>query len=110
MNVLEFLVKGSARKPYLVTFTKENGNLNAFCTCPAGENGQYCKHRFGILSGSTKCIESNNSEQVTVVQSWLQGSDLELALIELAESEHEYDRVKKRLSSAKKNVAKAMRI
>lgn len=109
MNVIEFLVKGSALEPYRVTFTKENDNLNAFCTCPAGENGQYCKHRFGILSGGTKFIESNNLEKVAVVQSWLPGSDLEEVLMELAESEHEYDHAKKRLSAAKKNVAKAMR-
>lgn len=108
MNVIEFLVKGSAPEPYRVTFTKENDNLNAYCTCPAGENGQYCKHRLGILSGSIILIESKNKEQVTVVQSWLPGSDLEEALMELAAAEHEHDHAKKRLSIAKKNMAKAM--
>ncbi len=109
MQIIKFLVKGSAPTPYRVTFSKENDNLNAYCTCPAGENGQYCKHRFSILSGSTSFIESDNSEQVEVVRSWLPGSDVEVALMELAEAEHEHDHAKKRLSLAKKSVAKAMR-
>lgn len=109
MNKLEFLVKGSRPEPYHVTFTKDGDNLNAFCTCPAGENGQYCKHRFSILAGSKKSILSDNANDVSVVQSWLPGSDLELAFSELAEAEHVYDHAKRRLSLAKKNVAKAMR-
>ena len=102
MKEIAFLVQGSDPKPYNVSFSKEGDNLNAFCTCPAGENGQYCKHRFGIPSGSQTSIISNNGDQVAVVQSWLPGSDLEEALIELAEAEHEHDHAKKRLSQAKK--------
>lgn len=109
MKKVEFLVQGSASEPYLVTFTKEGDNLNAFCTCPAGENGQYCKHRFGILSGSEKSIVSENKAQVPIIESWLPGSDVEAALMTLAEAEHEHDHAKKRLSLAKKGVAKAMR-
>lgn len=109
MKTIEFLVKGSSPDPYHVTFTKDGDNLNAFCTCPAGENGQYCKHRFSILSGSENSVVSENKEQVATVQSWLPGSDLEVALMDLAEAEHEYDHAKKHLSKAKKNVAKAMR-
>ena len=77
--------------------------------CPAGEHGQYCKHRFRILSGSKENIVGENTEQVKIVQSWLPGSDLEQTLMKLAEAEHEYDHAKKRLSQAKKNVAKAMK-
>jgi len=87
----------------------EPNNLNAFCTCPAGDNGQYCKHRFGILSGNTKSIVSENQGDVSIIQSWLPGSDLEKALKEMAEAEHESDLARKRLSLAKKMVAKAMR-
>jgi len=109
MDVIKFLVQGSAPAPYRVTFTKTKTNLNAFCTCPAGDNGQYCKHRFGILSGSTKSIVSDNQNEVTIVQSWLPGSDVGKSLIEMTEAEHECDLAKKRLSLAKKKVAKAMR-
>jgi uncharacterized Zn finger protein len=109
MDKIVFEVKGSAPEPYQVTFTKNENNINAFCTCPAGENGQYCKHRFAIMAGDAKAVVSSNRDQVTVVTSWLPGSDLEQAMMELAEAEHAHDKAKKRLTSAKKNVAKAMR-
>lgn len=109
MQEVTFLVKGSSPEPYKVTFTKNNNNLNAFCTCPAGENGQYCKHRFAIMAGDNKAVISSNKDQVMVVKSWLPGSDIEEALMELAEAEHEYDNAKKRLTAVKKSIAKAMR-
>ena len=109
MKEIEFLVQGSAPEPYRVTFIKDKNNLNAFCTCPAGENGQYCKHRFAILAGDAKAITSKNKDQVATVRGWLPGTDLESALIELAEAEHEYDTAKKRLTIVKKRIAQAMR-
>lgn len=65
--------------------------------------------RFGILSGSTTSIVSNNQNEVPIIQSWLPGSDVEETLKEVVEAEHECDLAKKRLSLAKKKVAKAMR-
>jgi len=109
MREIEFLVQGSAPEPYRVTFTKDQNNLNAYCTCPAGENGQYCKHRFAILSGDGKAIVSENKDQVKTVKAWLPGTDLENALIDLAQAEHEYDEAKERLTAAKRRVAVAMR-
>ncbi|HIP68952.1 MAG TPA: hypothetical protein EYH06_10265 [Chromatiales bacterium] len=107
MQKITFLVKGSSPEPYRVTFTKKNSNLNAFCTCPAGEHGQYCKHRFAIMAGDNKAVISPNKNQAMVVKSWLSGSDVEEALMKLAEAEHEYDKAKRRLSAAKKSIAKA---
>jgi len=110
MDAIIFLVQGSAPEPYRVTFTKTKNNLNAFCTCPAGDKGQYCKHRFAILSGSTASIVSENQDKVALVLSWLPGSDVEKALEEVAEAEQECDLAKKRLTLAKKKVPKAMRL
>jgi uncharacterized Zn finger protein len=109
MDQIEFLVQGLAPEPYETTFTRSGNNINAFCTCPAGENGQYCKHRFGILAGDSRAVVSANKDEVLIVQSWLPGSDLEEALMQMAEAEHDYDQAKKRLSEAKKGVARAMR-
>lgn len=109
MEEIIFLVKGSSPEPYKVAFTQEKNNINAFCTCPAGEHGQYCKHRFAIMAGDNKAVISSNKEQVMIVKSWLPGSDLEEALMELAEAEHEHDKAKKRLTAAKKSIARAMK-
>lgn len=110
MQEILFEVQGSASEPYTVVFMKHSdNNLSAFCTCPAGENGQYCKHRFNILDGQTKGIISNNLDDVKIIQSWLPGSDIEEALIKMRELEVELEKVKKALSTAKKEVARAMR-
>jgi len=109
MEDIQFLVQGSASEPYKVRFEKSGRNVNAFCTCPAGANGQYCKHRFNIMAASRKGIVSANGDLVATVKSWLQGSDIEQALSELAEAEHEHEQAKARLKKAKIGIAAAMR-
>jgi hypothetical protein len=109
MEEIRFLVQGSAKEPYRVTFRKNGNNLSAYCTCPAGENGQYCKHRINILSGITHGIVSGNEPTVQVITSWLQGTDVEVALSGFIEAEKQYERAKLELSAAKKRLAKAFR-
>ena len=110
MEEISFKVQGSASEPYETVFIKRTDtNLSAYCSCPAGQKGQYCKHRFSILDGLTKDITSNNIEQVETVQLWLPGTDLESALLKMRQLETEAMRIKKNLASAKKDVAKAMR-
>jgi len=110
MQEISFEVQGSASVPYGVVFVKRTKtNLSAYCSCPAGENGQYCKHRFYILDGITKGIVSDNLDDVKIVQTWLVGTDIEEALIKMRKLEVEAVRIKKELSAAKKDVAKAMR-
>jgi hypothetical protein len=110
VDEVKFRVQGSAEQPYEVHFINHgDGNLSAYCTCPAGENGQYCKHRFSIIDGKTKGIVSDNAEHVAVVVSWIPGSDIEAALRVVREAESEAAAAKKRVSQAKKDLARAMR-
>lgn len=109
METIQFLVQGSADEPYEVTFQKAGNNLSAFCTCAAGQNGQYCKHRFQILEGNTEGIVSGNIEQVSAVAAWLPGTDVAEAMAALDAAEREFDRAKKVVTNAKKNLALAMR-
>jgi uncharacterized Zn finger protein len=109
MNELIFLVQGSAKEPYKVTFQKRDNNLSAYCTCPAGDNGQYCKHRFSILGGISDGIVSGNEPDVEVVTSWLTGTDVEAALNDLMNSEEQFEIAKTNLASAKKRLARAFR-
>jgi SWIM zinc finger len=110
MDEIGFDVQGSAPEPYRVTFVrKSQTNLAAYCTCPAGINGQYCKHRFAILDGVEAGVVSPNVDAVKTVQSWLSGTDVEKALGRVREIEKEADRIKKELSLAKHELAKAMR-
>jgi SWIM zinc finger len=109
MEMREFLVQGSSPEPYKVTFTRDGSNLSAYCTCPAGENGMYCKHRFNILKGSSKGIISPNIADVEIVASWLVGTDVEAAIKTVKNFEKEVEQIKKQLSAAKKELARAMR-
>ena len=110
MLEISFAVQGSAAVPYRVVFVKRSDNkLSAYCSCPAGGNGQYCKHRFNILDGQAKGIVSDNLNDVMVVQSWLTATDVEKALVKMRKLEAEAEKIKKALSAAKKDVAQAMR-
>ena len=108
MEEICFLVQGSAEEPYKVTFRKKGNNLSAYCTCPAGENGQHCKHRINILCGITHRIVSGNEAKVQVVTSWLPGTDVEVALSAVLEAEKQYEVAKMKLSAAKKQLAKRL--
>lgn len=108
MEDICFLVQGAAEEPYEVTFKKNGSNLSAYCTCPAGDNGQCCKHRFRILDGCDDGIVSDNKEEVIIVKSWLSGTDVEAALNEVAEKERALEKVKQDLSAAKKKLARIM--
>ena len=110
MEQVRFEVQGSAAEPYHVVFTRHSEtNLSARCSCPAGVNGQYCKHRFNILEGSLEGISSGNDGDVKIVQGWLPGTDVEAAMLKVGELEMQAERIKKQLAAAKKEVAKAMR-
>lgn len=54
-------------------------------------------------------IVSENSEQIQTVVAWLPGTDVAEALAALDAAEREFDRVKKIVTNAKKNLASAMR-
>jgi hypothetical protein len=109
MKEFIFFVQGSAKEPYKVTFRKTGNNLSAYCTCPAGDNGQYCKHRFNIFGGITDGIVSGNETGVEEVTSWLAGTDVEVALNNVMNAEEQFEIAKLKLSEAKKQLAKAFR-
>lgn len=109
MNKSTFCVQGSAKEPYKVSFRKIDNNLSANCTCPAGVNGQYCKHRLNILGGLTEGIVSGNELDVEVATAWLTGTDVEAALNSFMSAEERFENAKRKFSLAKKQLAKAFR-
>ncbi|MEI6972391.1 MAG: SWIM zinc finger family protein [bacterium] len=108
METIQFKVQGSASEPYATVFKRDGENLTAHCTCPAGEVGQYCKHRLRILSGETEGIVSGNERDVITVQSWLKGTDVETALNDVAQAERRFDEAKRELDKSKKKLARAL--
>ena len=110
MQEATFLIQGSADEPYIVRFIRKSPtNLSAYCSCPAGQNGQYCKHRTTILAGDDCNVVSNNIADIARVQEWSKGTDIQSALNEIHEFEHQLFELKELLKKSKKKLAIAMR-
>ena len=108
MEELTFRVKGSSSDPYEVIVIKDGDSLTALCSCPAGQHGNFCKHRIGILDGKTRGIVSDNADSVPTVVGWLAGTDVEAALAEVRAVEKNKDAGKDELATAKRKLARAM--
>lgn len=106
MQELTFQVRGSSARPYEVVIIKDGDSLTALCSCPAGQHGNFCKHRIGILDGETSAIVSDNADSVATAVAWLAGTDVEAALTEVREAEKQAD--KAALATAKRKLARAM--
>lgn len=107
-TTIVFRVQGSQPEPYEVVFERlSSKNMRARCNCQAGDFGLICKHRIKILEGNAQGIESSNKSDVQVVQSWLQGTDVSSALLELKFLEVEAERLKNEIAAARKRLAAA---
>lgn len=109
MQEIKFMYRGSASKPYVIRIVKSSEDeLSAFCNCEAASQGMHCKHRIGILFGDKSKLVKPNDDDLTLVQTWLVGTRLELALTNLRDLEAEEARLKIAVSDAKKHLAKVM--
>ncbi len=105
---MEYLVKSkSSGTEYLIeVFPTDDGPVIT-CTCPAGENGQYCKHRFALIRGDEKELVQS-SHPVADLQAMVAGSRLEAAINEMLAQEKAVQREQSKLRSIKKAVARIM--
>lgn len=101
MERMEFVVQGSEVEPYRVTIERFGANLNAYCTCAAGSNGQYCKHRFRILSGNPEGVVAPDLSKLRAAVDWLVDTDVESALRGLIAAEDQLVAAKMTLTQAK---------
>ena len=103
-----FLVQGSAKEPYKVTFRMRTNGMSASCTCPAGENGQLCKHRLNLLGGMVDGLIGENSQDIETVVSWLSETGVGFALNEVVQAEEQFEIAKRKLATAKKQLLKIL--
>lgn len=95
-------------EPDEVDFHRESDKLKAFCTCRAGENRTYCKHRLNLLAGSKRNIVSGNASDVAVIQKWLSGTPLEATIAEYNNAEADVEAAKNALTAVKRELARVM--
>jgi hypothetical protein len=109
MEELRFRIQGSQPDPYEIRIIRRNDrNVSAYCTCLAGENGQHCKHRIGILSGEPIGLIDGTAADVAMAVSWIRGLDIESIIQQLRASEQEFEAAKAKIAQLKKALAKAM--
>ena len=104
----EFSVQGTAEVPYRVIFEKTGRNLNAYCTCAAGSNGQSCKHRLRIFSGNPEGLVGGDIHMLNIVADWIVGTDVEYFLKELIKAEDMYDAARRDLADAKRRFVESL--
>ena len=110
VKTIVFIVQGSGRKPYEVTFKFDGKKLIARCTCIAARNRLACKHRLSILRGKTDGIISENKHQVsTIASSWLPGTQVEAALKNVEACEKKLKTLRRPDKQAKEELACAKR-
>ena len=73
---LTFLIQGSAKEPYEVSFWKDGRNLTTSCTCEAGKNGLSCKHRFALMDADVTNLVRGNIEDVSHLQQMIMDTDV----------------------------------
>ena len=108
MERVEFIVEGSKGDEYQVVFELYDRNINAYCTCQAGQNGLYCKHRFAMMDGDVTTLLSDNVGDVIKLKGMLAGSDVEAAYQKVLNAQKIHDVSKWQLTEAKKALARAM--
>ena len=102
-------VYGSEGDIYEVAFTILSGKALASCTCKAGSNGQFCKHRLALLAGDMdRLVDKSKASDVKDVLGWPEFSTILDQVSRLHEIEAQIDELEKAKSALKKSVAKAL--
>ena len=67
MHNLAINIVGSSGTPYVINLGTSGNELVISCSCPAGENGKFCKHAGQLLEGDLSSI-NDSSEKTAVTQ------------------------------------------
>jgi DNA polymerase-3 subunit epsilon len=76
-EVLCFSVRGSTGNVYEITGRKVAENLRVSCTCQAGQNSIWCKHRTALLDGDVSDLLSGTVANVEKRAEWAIGAEVE---------------------------------
>ena len=107
--LLELLVEGSSGDHYEVTFSREGNVFRTFCTCQAGQNGTYCKHRVALMEGDLKNLLGERRGDLTErIASMMQGTEVEQAHQRFKAVQAAHVVAQDDLARAKKAFSKAM--
>ena len=106
MTRVEFQIVGSQGDLYDVAFEVGEGIGRASCTCQAGMNRQFCKHRTALLDGEISSLRSANATHVAELKALLEGTDLAIAYAQVLTATKAHEETKRSLDAAKKQLAR----
>jgi DNA polymerase-3 subunit epsilon len=76
-EALRFLVKGSTGNIYEITARRTTNQLRMTCTCQAGQNHIWCKHRTALLDGDVSNLVSGTESDIKRLSDWSLGVAVE---------------------------------
>lgn len=101
-------VLGSEGDVYRVSFARGDSGIKVFCTCKAGLNGQFCRHRLALLAGDRSgMVDPSASQPLDEALSWPEFVSIKAEIVKLQEVQGQIEALEKTKSSLKRIVAKA---
>ena len=84
---LHFDVEGSTGNTYKIVAWRTERHFRMTCTCDAGKNCCFCKHRDALLNGIVDHLLSNNTTDVTKLIEMIKGTEAERLFLKVRELE-----------------------
>lgn len=101
-------VTGSKGDIYRVSFTRGENGVRVQCTCKAGENGQFCRHRLALLAGDRfAMVDAGASSALDEALSWPEFVSIKQEIVKLQGVQEQIEALEKIKASLKRVVAKA---
>lgn len=101
-------VTGSEGDVYRVSFARGENGVKVQCTCKAGVNGQFCRHRLALLAGDRSAmVDRGASSALDEALAWPEFVSIKAEIVKLQEVQEQIESLEKVKSSLKRMVAKA---
>ena len=111
MKTAEFNVKGSEGDLYQIAFVQAPQGLIVSCTCKAGQNGMFCRHRLQLLAGDFSELQDKTKvQELNEVLNWEEFNPIKQNIVELNEVQKKIDELDRIKSKLKKIVATSIGI
>lgn len=105
---MQFIVQSrSSGEEYEILLLKGPKSIALHCSCPAGANGQHCKHRVALIDGDDADVISS-SHTVEDLIAAIAGSEIETLVARMRKQEAVVADAQAELKKLKKALGRAM--
>ncbi|MBE6442289.1 MAG: hypothetical protein E7022_08200 [Desulfovibrio desulfuricans] len=105
-NQAVFTVSGDSGHDYELSIGHSEDGMYFRCSCPAGQNGQLCKHRLRILQGDDSAMYYTDENTMLLLNNFRSLPEIKSILAKKYEIEQEQERLKKELNKLKKKMGR----